>query len=111
MTGFFIDVILPIPIQKTFTYSVTEAEYEFIQKGVRVAVSFGNKKMYTGLVFHKHQTPPELYEAKEILQILDDQPIVNSHQLKHWAWVAKYYMCALGDVHRQPVDRKIGHFC
>ena len=100
MTGFFIDVILPIPIQKTFTYSVTEAEYEFIQKGVRVAVSFGNKKMYTGLVFHKHQTPPELYEAKEILQILDNQPIVNFHQLKHWAWVAKYYMCALGDVYR-----------
>ena len=52
------------------------------------------------MVFHKHQTPPELYEAKEILQILDDQSIVNSYQLKHWEWVAKYYMCALGDVYR-----------
>lgn len=97
---YFIDVILPIPIQKTFTYQVTEAEYEFVQRGMRVAVSFGNTKMYTGLIFRKHQTPPELYEAKDILQILDDKPIVNELQLKHWEWISKYYMCALGEVYK-----------
>ena len=97
---YFIDVILPIPIQKTFTYSVTEAEYSFLQRGMRVAVSFGNTKMYTGLVFNIHQTPPELYEAKDILQILDEKPIVNELQLKHWEWISDYYMCALGDVYR-----------
>ncbi len=91
---------MPIPIQKTFTYSVTEAEYEFLEKGMRVAVSFGNTKMYTGLVFGLHQTPPELYEAKEILQILDEKPIVNTLQLQHWEWLSSYYMCALGDVYR-----------
>lgn len=67
---------------------------------MRVAVSFGNTKMYTGLVFNKHQTPPELYEAKDILQILDEKPIVNGLQLKHWEWISNYYMCALGDVYR-----------
>ncbi len=100
MSGHFIDVILPIPIQKTFTYSVSQTEYEFLKKGMRVAVSFGKTKMYTGLVFKLHQIPPEVYDAKDILQILDDKPIVTEHQLKHWEWVSTYYMCGLGDVYR-----------
>ena len=61
----FIDIILPIPLQKTFTYSVTEEEANFLQTGMRVAVSFGKTKIYTGLVFNIHQTAPALYEAKE----------------------------------------------
>ena len=67
---------------------------------MRVAVSFGKNKMYTGLVFNLHQTPPEIYEAKDILQILDEKPIVNETQLKHWEWISNYYMCSLGDVYR-----------
>ena len=67
---------------------------------MRVAVSFGKTKMYTGLVFNIHETAPTLYEAKEIHQILDETPIVNERQLKHWQWIANYYMCSLGDVYR-----------
>jgi len=67
---------------------------------MRVAVSFGKSKIYTGLVFNIHQNAPTLYEAKEIHQILDETPIVNPSQLKHWQWIADYYMCALGDVYR-----------
>jgi primosomal protein N' (replication factor Y) len=96
----FIDIILPIPLQKTFTYSVTEEEANFLQTGMRVAVSFGKTKIYTGLVFNIHQTAPALYEAKEIHQILDKIPLVNELQLKHWQWIANYYMCSLGDVYR-----------
>ena len=96
----FIDIILPIPIQKTFTYSVTEDEANFLQKGMRVAVSFGKSKMYTGLVFNIHNNAPTLYEAKEIHQILDETPLVNEKQLQHWQWIANYYMCSLGDVYR-----------
>lgn len=96
----FIDIILPIPIQKTFTYSVTEDEANFLQKGMRVAVSFGKSKMYTGLVFNIHNKAPTLYEAKEIHQILDETPLVNEKQLQHWQWIANYYMCSLGDVYR-----------
>lgn len=99
-TIYFIDVILPIPLRKTFTYSVTEAEAAFLKKGMRVAVSFGKSKIYTALVFGIHNNPPTLYEAKEIHQILDDVPIVNEQQLKHWEWIANYYMCSLGDVYR-----------
>lgn len=97
---YFIDVILPIPIQKTFTYSVTRSEYEFLQAGMRVAVSFGRSKIYTALVYNLHQNPPELYEAKEIYQILDEQPIANSTQLAHWQWISDYYMCSIGEVYK-----------
>lgn len=72
----------------------------FLKKGMRVAVSFGKTKMYTGLVFNIHETAPTLYEAKEIHQILDEKPLVNELQLKHWQWIANYYMCSLGDVFR-----------
>nr|WP_262509601.1 primosomal protein N' [Tenacibaculum jejuense] len=95
--------MLPIPIQKTFTYSVTKEEANFLEKGMRVAVSFGKTKMYAALVFNIHQNPPELYEAKEIHQILDEKPIVNERQLKHWQWISQYYMCSLGDVYRAAV--------
>ncbi len=67
---------------------------------MRVAVSFGKTKMFTGLVFKIHENAPTLYEAKEIHQILDEQPLVNNLQLKHWQWISTYYMCSLGDVFR-----------
>ena len=97
---FFVNVILPLPLQRLFTYSITQAEAEFLKKGMRIAVPFGKSKIYTALVFEIHQTAPEAYDAKPIHQILDDFPIVNNLQLKHWEWVANYYMCSLGDVYR-----------
>ena len=100
MRGYFIDVILPIPLQRTYTYSITEAEASFLKKGMRVAVPFGKSKVYTALVLYIHQNAPEAYEAKEIHQILDEQPLVNDKQLLHWQWLSKYYMCSLGDIYR-----------
>ena len=96
----FIEVILPLSLPKTFTYLVSEAEYNYIQPGMRIAVPFGKSKIYTGLALDKHQTPPTLYEPKEIHQILDEKPIVNALQLKHWQWISSYYMCMIGDVFR-----------
>ncbi|NQX86340.1 MAG: primosomal protein N' [Flavobacteriaceae bacterium] len=96
----FIDVILPIPLERNFTYAITPAEFEFLEIGMRVAVPFGKSKVYTALVFDKHQNPPVIYEAKEIHQILDDTPIVTIKQLEFWKWIANYYMCTLGDVIR-----------
>ncbi|MEY2868205.1 MAG: hypothetical protein RIR01_629, partial [Bacteroidota bacterium] len=97
---YFVEVILPLALAKTFTYSVSEAEYHYIQKGMRVAVPFGKSKIYTGLAIDLHQNNPTLYEAKEIHQILDEKPIVTENQIKHWQWIASYYMCAIGDVYR-----------
>jgi len=96
----FIDVILPIPLEKLFTYSINSSEADFIKVGMRVAVPFGKSKIYTGLVYKIHQDEPLVYEAKDIHQILDDSPMVNPYQLKLWEWIAGYYMCTLGDVFR-----------
>ncbi|MCC9074130.1 primosomal protein N' [Flavobacterium sp. F-65] len=96
----FVEVILPLSLAKTFTYRISEAEFNFIQKGMRVAVPFGKSKMYTALVLETHQNEPTLYEAKEIHQILDERPIATEIQIKHWLWIASYYMCAIGDVYR-----------
>lgn len=101
--AYFIDVILPIPLQRLFTYSITEAEAQFLQQGMRVAVPFGKSKVYTALVHTIHQTAPEVYEAKEIQQILDETPIITPQQLKHWEWIASYYMASLGEVFRSAV--------
>jgi primosomal protein N' (replication factor Y) len=99
----FINVILPIPIEKLFTYKVTGEEAKALKPGMRVAVPFGKSKIYTALVFEIHNTAPTVYEAKEIDQILDDQPIVTNIQLKFWHWLAQYYMCSIGEVFRSAV--------
>ncbi|MFV8351633.1 replication restart helicase PriA [Flavobacterium sp. XS2P14] len=96
----FVDVILPLSLAKTFTYSVSEAEFHFIKIGMRLAVPFGKSKIYTALVIDIHQNKPALYEAKEIHQILEEQPIVTEIQIAHWKWISSYYMCSIGDVYR-----------
>lgn len=97
---FFVEVILPLSLAKTFTYRVSEAEFHFVKNGMRVVVPFGKSKMYTALIIDKHQNELTLYEAKEIDQILDEKPIVTQFQITHWQWIASYYMCAIGDVYR-----------
>lgn len=96
----FIDVIIPIPLQKLFTYSITASEANFLKIGMRVAVPFGKSKIYTGIVAKIHNKAPTVYEAKEIHQILDEGPIVNEKQLRLWQWMANYYLCTVGDVMR-----------
>lgn len=96
----FVNVILPIPLERLFTYSITEEETVLLKPGMRVAVPFGKSKIYTAIVYEVHQTPPQAYEAKEIHEVLDDNPIVTPIQLKHWEWIASYYMCTLGEVVR-----------
>lgn len=97
---YFVEVILPLSLAKTFTYSISETEFHYIKSGMRVAVPFGKSKIYTALVIQIHQNRPALYEAKEIHQILDERPIVTEIQIAHWQWIASYYMCAIGDVYR-----------
>ncbi len=97
---YFIDVIIPVPLKKLFTYSISVSESDFLKPGMRVAVPFGKSKIYTGIVYRVHNEPPTAYEAKDIQQILDDGPIVNEKQLQLWQWIADYYMCTLGDVMR-----------
>ena len=91
---YFIDVILPIPLQKAFTYHITEAEAHFLKQGMRVAVPFGKSKIYTALAYKVHNKPPTAYEAKTIHQILDETPVVTENQLKQWG--CKFHRLIVG---------------
>lgn len=89
---------MPIPLNQTFTYTVNRDEAAFLKPGMRVAVPFGKTKIYTALVYQVHDQAPMGYETKSIDHILDESPVVTPFQLKHWEWMASYYMCALGEV-------------
>ena len=93
----FADVILPLPLQNTFTYEVP-SEFKGVQAGMRVVVQFGQKKFYTAIVFKIHNETPKNYRAKPIINVLDHQPIISNQQFKLWEWIANYYCCSLGDV-------------
>ena len=97
---FFIDVILPLSLERNFTYAITKAEADFIKRGVRVAVPFGKNKVYTGIVYDIHDNEPTAYEAKSIHSILDECPVVNQFQFKLWEWMAGYYLCSMGEIMR-----------
>ena len=94
----FVDVILPLAVNLTFTYRVPFELNEQIQHGVRVVVPFGKSKLYTAIVVQVHEEIPTVYQAKYIEHILDEQPIITGKQLKFWKWIAEYYMAPIGDV-------------
>ncbi|WP_158962712.1 replication restart helicase PriA [Myroides fluvii] len=97
---YFVEVIVPLALDPTFTYRINEVEFDFIQVGMRVAVPFGRNKVYTALVVEKHHRQPATYEAKDIHEIIDIEPVVTTEQIKFWTWLAEYYMCTLGDVYK-----------
>lgn len=96
----FADVLLPVPITGSFTYSVPQELAASLRVGHRVIVPFGRKKFYTGIVTGLSNMAPTGYEVKEIAGILDEMPIVRHPQLKFWNWVADYYLCTPGEVMR-----------
>ncbi|MCX7861473.1 MAG: primosomal protein N' [Bacteroidales bacterium] len=93
----FINVIVPLRVDGTFTYSVPDIFSHEIEIGQRVLVPFGKKKIYTGIIVSIHQQAPS-YHTKEIIALLDDKPIVTNHQLLLWEWISRYYMCPIGEV-------------
>lgn len=104
---YFVEVIVPLALDPTFTYRINEVEFDFIQVGMRVAVPFGRNKVYTALVVEKHHRQPALYEAKDIHEIIDIEPVVTTAQIKFWTWLAEYYMCTLGDVYKAAMPSRL----
>ncbi len=94
----FVNVILPFPLFKTFTYRVPHDHSQEIATGKRVIVQFGKKKIYTGIIHQVHQNPPGQYTAKYLLGILDHKPILHPIQLTFWDWMADYYCTPIGSV-------------
>ena len=95
---FFVDVVLPIPVHKEFTYRVPFELNDAICIGGRVIVPFGKSKLYTAIVTRISETAPSEYQAKYLEHVLDDQPIITKEQYNFWKWIANYYMAPIGDV-------------
>ena len=99
----YVDVIVPLPLSATFTYIVPDEWANTVRIGMRVVVPFGKKKMYTAIICLIHSNAPVLYEAKEIICLLDNEPILRFPQLKFWEWMSDYYQSAIGDVYQAAV--------
>jgi primosomal protein N' (replication factor Y) len=94
----FVEVILPLAIAKNYTYRVPFEMNGLVMVGKRVVVQFGKSKLYTAIIVSIGKLAPEKYEAKYIIELLDDRPLVTSSQLQFWQWMAEYYMCNPGEV-------------
>lgn len=101
----FADVILPLPLPGTFTYSIPAEMERTILPGCRVTVPLGSKKSYTALVVALHDKKPEEYEVKEVKELLDEIPIVTSIQTRLWEWISRYYLCSLGDIYKAAIPQ------
>ncbi|RYU96076.1 replication restart helicase PriA [Emticicia agri] len=97
-TTYFADVILPVPIPRMFTYRVPRHFAADIKIGARVIVQFGRNRVVTAVVGKIHTKPPEKYQAKYILELLDIDPLITPAQLWLFEWIAEYYMCCIGEV-------------
>jgi primosomal protein N' (replication factor Y) len=96
----YVDVILPLPLDGLFTYSVPvgmEAKAVF---GMRVLVPFGRNKHYIGIIARRHNEKPAGYTVKDIGQLLDDQPVLLPAQYQLWQWISDYYMSPIGEVYK-----------
>jgi len=96
--GSFAEIIIPLALPKNYTWSVPAHLKEQAQVGCRVEVNLGKNKKYAGIIKRLRKDKPEFFEPKEILNVLDVEPVVFEEQLKLWEWIASYYMCSEGEV-------------
>jgi primosomal protein N' (replication factor Y) len=94
----FAELVIPVPVDKLFTYRVPAAFNDKIKTGQRAIVQFGAKKIQTGIVVRLHNQPPTDYEAKYILELLDENEVIYPQQFSLYEWMAAYYLCTLGEV-------------
>ena len=96
----YADLILPLPLQGTFTYAVPASIQSAVRVGMRVLVPFGRSKTYLGIVARLHDERPQGYEVKSVAQLMDSEPIITPQQLQLWQWIADYYLAPIGDVYK-----------
>ena len=97
----YADVILPLPLENSYTYSIPTDLEAAVTPGCRVIVHFGKKRYYTAIVMEVHERRPNTdFETKEIYAPAGCQPSTKEAATSFWKWIASYYMCKLGDVYK-----------
>ena len=100
MPELYVQVILPLPLHDAYTYRVPEIWQKVIRPGQRVVVQFGSRKLYAALVYSLSKVAPRDMEVKDMLELLDEEPVILPENLELWRWISEYYVCTLGDVFR-----------
>ena len=93
----YADIVLPLA-QPVYTFAVPGGTD--VAAGQAVAVQFGARKFYTGIVWRVHDRRPDFKTVKPIQRVLYDAPLLSAQQMALWEWIASYYMCSLGEVMR-----------
>src|SRR5678810_1085016 len=96
--GKYAEIIIPLALPKNYTWLIPEHFLDSVRQGCRVEVNLGKNKKYAGIVKRIHNEKPDFFEAKDIVNVLDAEPVVFEEQLKLWEWIASYYMCSEGEV-------------
>lgn len=94
----YVDVILPLPLDGTFTYSVPDGMEGKVVPGVRLLVPLGKSKKYIAMATRLHDDKPA-FSCKPIEAVLDSTPSLLPQQMRLWQWIGYYYMAPLGDVY------------
>lgn len=94
----FAEVIIPLALPRNYTWKVPQQYITTVKRGCRVEVVLGKNKKYAGVVKRLHSNKPAAFDPKEILNVLDSDPIVFDQQIQLWQWIAQYYMCSEGEV-------------
>lgn len=91
-------VILPLALDKLYTYSIPAMLVSKVIAGMRVEVQFGKKKRYAAIVYSLTNVKPEGYEPKQMLSLIDEKPLIHTLQIQFWTWISTYYCCSLGEI-------------
>ena len=89
-----------MPLDGYFTYSIPQQWCDSVKTGQRVLVPFGRNKQYVGIIAKLHDNKPQDYQVKDILQLMDAEPILLPSQLALWQWISTYYMSPIGEVYK-----------
>ncbi len=103
----FAEVIVPVSLPALYSYAIPDTLLSQCVQGVRVVIPFGKSKLYSAIVANVSDHCPENCEIKEIIEVLDNRPIINAIQLRFWDWIASYYLCTLGEVYRAAVPSSL----
>lgn len=95
----YIDTIVPLPLEGTFTYSIPQGMEDKVEVGMRVLVPWGRSKTYVAIVARVHEEKPD-FECKPISQMMDDKTVLLPEQMKLWRWIEQYYMSPIGEVYK-----------
>ena len=100
----YADIVLPLA-QPAYTYAV--ADGLDVEEGQAVAVQFGVRRIYTGIVWRIHGRRPDFPRIKTVSRVLYDRPLLDARQRALWEWMADYYLCTLGEVMRFALPQTI----